>query len=254
MIKSELYGGSSSVEYFLEYFTPATEVDFCGHATVALFHTLASTGMLKIDGGQFEGIANTRAGRFKVVVTKGDESFKVKLTHDQKPQFKKLEERSREIAEALKIGLESLSARFPLRLAKTANWHLVVGLKSKDVLDGINYDAQKLSQLLSEFGAITAHVFCEQADDSGKYFVRNFGPSVGIPEDPATGSAAGAFGAYLFCEGLLRKDQNHLMLVQGEAMKRPSSIELEIIREGDKLMAVEVVGTAVQSFTLVSAS
>ena len=58
-----------------------------------------------------------------------------------------------------------------------------------------------------------------------------FAPGAGVPEDPATGSAAGPLGAYLAVHGVLPKTQTAFMLEQGIEMGRPSRIWIEVSRD-----------------------
>ncbi len=235
--------------YKIEYFTPTTAIDFCGHATVALFHMIAASGAISVTEGGAELLADTKAGLFEVTVTKQGERYFVQLAHDQPAQFAELDENTTvsDVCSALKITDDSLDDSFPVKFGKTANWHLFVPVRSQSILDAISYDSDLLSAILSGAKAITAHVFCQSGDT---YYVRNFGPHVGIVEDPATGSAAGAFGAYLIAEKLLPAENCRLKIIQGEAMGRPSQIDLQICCIDGVLRSVNVIGTAVASFKM----
>ncbi len=155
-----------------------------------------------------------------------------------------------EIADALGISKSDLDLRYPIKLAKTGNWHLMVGVKSLEVLNGIEYDTVKLSQILSRAPIVTAHVFCDEEKDI--FHARNFGPTFGIPEDPATGSAAGVFGAYLANEKLLDGDHAKFLVLQGESMGRTSHINIAVSSSNGQFDQVEITGTAVPSFKLVA--
>lgn len=235
----------SSNEFYAEYFTPTTEIDFCGHATIALFHTLAKHE--KVDSNE-RVVVNTKAGNFPIVLA-GKSNGDITVTMRQSSShFAPPPCTASDVAAALRLPEEALDHRFPIGLAKTGNWHLIIGLKNRSFLDQIDYDSNSLSEILSRAQAVTAHVFC--ADEDGVFHARNFGPTIGIPEDPATGSAAGAFAAYLVHEGLIGDGEHTVKIVQGEKMGRISHISLKIACTDRTLHYVEITGSATISFQL----
>jgi trans-2,3-dihydro-3-hydroxyanthranilate isomerase len=240
---------STVADYKVEFFTPITEVDFCGHNTIAAFWLLAQTGKLKIKSGSAEVTQETRAGILPVSIE--SKSGRMYVTMKQRlPQFASSPADANTVARALNLASEDLDSGLPIKLSNTGNWSLMVPVKSAKILDGIQYDASALSTILSGCKAITANVFCRSED--GIYRVRNFCPTVGIPEDPATGSAAGAFAAYLANEGVLGNGSNRIQIRQGEAMGRPSDIAAYVHVENRSVTDVRVSGTATFSFLLSS--
>jgi len=233
-----------------EFFTPVTEVDFCGHATVALFHTLAAQRKIDLSSGTIELFEQTKAGTFLITVKASGNEIVVSMKQT-KSQFAPALCSISEIAAALCLPVEGLAPDYPIGLAKTGNWHLIVAVKSRDYLNQINYDTVALSKILNRAQAVTAHVFY---DAGGNVFhARNFGPTVGIIEDPATGSAAGAFGAYLAHEGLIADGDHAFHIVQGEQMGRISHINLNVSCQDRQMQQAEISGTAIATFQLVSA-
>ena len=63
---------SSLADFKVEFFTPTTEIDFCGHATIATFHTLATTGRIKLNNGMANLTEETLAGIVPVAVSEQD--------------------------------------------------------------------------------------------------------------------------------------------------------------------------------------
>ncbi len=91
--------------------------------------------------------------------------------------------------------------------------------------------------------------------DSGYFYVlqgqnqiraRMLSPTAGIPEDPATGSAAAILADQLLRAGLLKTGENSFTIRQGIEMGRPSDIGTRAVIQSDKLQCVYVNGTAVQ--------
>ena len=95
---------------------------------------------------------------------------------------------------------------------------------------------------------MTAHVFAR--GDDGVFHARNFCPTVGIVENPATGSAAGAFGAYLSHIQHLNESTQEFQIMQGESMGRPSQISVRVFNKNGHFEKVEISGTAIPSFKL----
>jgi trans-2,3-dihydro-3-hydroxyanthranilate isomerase len=72
-----------------------------------------------------------------------------------------------------------------------------------------------------------------------------FAPKMGIQEDPATGSAAAAFGGLLAAQGGLGDGTHRVRIEQGYEMGRPSQIDLTLTIAGDKLTAGAIGGGAI---------
>jgi trans-2,3-dihydro-3-hydroxyanthranilate isomerase len=90
--------------------------------------------------------------------------------------------------------------------------------------------------------AFTCHTF----DPDATIHSRAFAPTLGISEDPATGCAAGAAGAYLFRNKLISKEScEEIIIEQGHMMGRPSSLFVCIEKHKDKIKSVRVGGESV---------
>jgi trans-2,3-dihydro-3-hydroxyanthranilate isomerase len=100
-------------------------------------------------------------------------------------------------------------------------------------------------KLVAAFGDGPVYLFCRACVEAGHQFhARMFAPALGVPEDPATGSAAAAFAGLLAAAGLL--DGAHAIAIeQGYEMGRPSVIGLAVTIAAGKLTAASVGGDAV---------
>ena len=88
----------------------------------------------------------------------------------------------------------------------------------------------------------------ETVDSNATVHCRMFAPGIGVPEDPATGSAAGALGAYLVRYGIVSPEGGvtRIVVEQGLEIERPSSIEVEIsVNEAGEMTEVRVGGKAI---------
>lgn len=241
---------SAQADYKVEFYTPTTEVDFCGHATVATFLVLARTGRIRVaDGTPVVLKQETKAGVLPVSVSKRDGRIFVTMTQRQ-PQFKALPTDVPNFLTMLHLPRTDLDDLYPIQMANTGNWHIMVAVRSPEVLNGINVVPEKLKAYLAKHKVATVDVFC--AVEPRVFQCRNFGPGVGVPEDPVTGSAAGALGAYLAQIGMFDDGVTEFKVCQGEALGRPGQAYVTIESERGKVRRVEVSGTGVIVFRLSS--
>ena len=238
---------SNVADFKVKFFTPTTEIDFCGHATIATFYIMAELGKLNLTNGQCDLTQETRAGILPISISQKDDRTFVAMKQ-RAPEFVAPNWMPAEVAQALNISENELDQSFPIMLSNTGNWHLMVPVRSKECLDNIKFDNTRLSKILMETGSVTAHVFF--AHSPKLFYARNFCPTIGIPEDAATGAAAGAFGAYLVKIEHLKDELNKFEIIQGEAMGRPSKIFVRVETQRGQIALVQVAGTAELSMTM----
>ena len=234
----------------VRFYTPTTEINFCGHATVGVFHALAKTGKLKLANGVGQFTEHTKGGSFPIRVDEENGRILVTMTQ-QEYKMTSLPFDAEQIVSALGLKMNDMDKDFPPMLARTANKHLMIGLKS-GALKRIDFYQHQLGKLLHHCDVSTAHVFSKEGDNV--FSARNFAPHIGIPEDPATGSAAGAFGAYLHRVGQSQNGVTEITISQGNEMGRPSRLFVKVYVEDGLFNKVEVSGTAVIAFQLQTTS
>jgi PhzF family phenazine biosynthesis protein len=199
----------------VRYFSPAAEVPFCGHATIAL-------GVALGDGDRtFE----TASGPVRVQVADGEAA----LT-SVPPRSASADEADVD---------EVLAALGWARTIFGGAWHLLLGIASRGRLAVLDYDFERLRALMVARDWITValvHRCAETVFDARNAFA--FG---GVVEDPATGAAAAGFGGYLRELGLVRPPAV-VTIHQGDDMGRPSVLVVTIGTEG----GIRVSGRAVR--------
>ena len=165
-------------------------------------------------------VTDGRPGR--VVMTQGKPTFGAVL-RDWSP-----------IADALGVDAGTLAkSKLPAQVVSTGLGHLMVPLPDLDIVGSLRPNVAVLDALLQASGALGCFAFCLQATAPDTLaHARMFAPGAGVPEDPATGSAAGPLGAYLAVHGVLPKNQPTFVLEQGIEMGRPSRLWVEVIRDG----------------------
>jgi PhzF family phenazine biosynthesis protein len=221
--------------FTIRYFSPKAEVPFCGHATVATAVALGE----RIGAGDL--VFATRAGTVPVTVTEEDGALRATLTT--------VEPHSEEIADAdvaealasLDWPAADLDPALPPRIAFAGARHLVLGAATRARLADLAYDFDRLEALMRRLDLTTVQLVWRESETV--FHVRDPFPVGGVVEDPATGAAAGAFGAYARELGLV-PEASVLTLHQGADMGRPGVLTVEL-RAGDKRVRVSGAGTRI---------
>ncbi|MFB8366283.1 PhzF family phenazine biosynthesis protein [Streptomyces sp. NPDC055929] len=217
--------------FAVRYFSPRAEVPFCGHATVAAAIALGE----RIGPGEL--LFTTRAGRVPVSVAERDGRLHATLTTVEPAVEAVRDADLTEALEALGWPTADLDPALPPRIAFAGARHLVLGAATRGRLADLDYDVDRLTALMQRLDLTTVQLVWREGP--AVFHVRDPFPVGGVVEDPATGAAAGAFGAYARELGLVPA-QSTLTLYQGEDMGRPGVLTVDL-REGDP--RVRVTGT-----------
>lgn len=219
----------------LRYFTPAGEVDLCGHATVAVFALLRRLG--RIEDGTHNAL--TRAGALEIEVS-GETVWM-----DMAPP-KTLgvlpEESWEELYGAYGLTLEDRPADLPPEIVSTGLADIMMPVRDHETLLRAVQNERTVTELSRRFDVTGVHMFClgEEA-----VYCSNFAPLYDIPEECATGTSNGALTYYLYERSLVEPERENLFL-QGEHMERPSRI-LSRLTVQDGAVRVRIGGQAVMS-------
>ncbi|TXS02837.1 PhzF family phenazine biosynthesis isomerase [Streptomyces sp. col6] len=219
--------------YTIRYFSPKAEVPFCGHATVATALALAER-----DGpGELEFA--TPAGRVPVTVVREGGELRATLTSVEPSVEDVAPADLAEALAALAWPEADLDPALPPRIAYAGARHLVLAAATRERLAALDYDFARLEALMHRLDLTTLQLVW-RASATG-FHVRDPFPVGGVVEDPATGAAAAAFGAYLRALALV-PDSAELTLRQGEDMGRPGTLTVTL-RAGDARVRVSGTGT-----------
>ncbi|MFI2345799.1 PhzF family phenazine biosynthesis protein [Streptomyces sp. NPDC019443] len=228
-------GGEPGRAFTIRYFSPKAEVPFCGHATVATAIALGE----RIGTGDL--VFATRAGTVPVTVSEGGGALRATLTTVE-PHCEDIAEA--DLAEALAAlawPAADLDPALPPRIAFAGARHLVLAAATRERLADLAYDFERLEALMHRLDLTTVQLVWRESESV--FHVRDPFPVGGVVEDPATGAAAGAFGAYARELGLV-PEAAVLTLHQGEDMGRPGVLTVEL-REGDPRVRVTGTGTRI---------
>ncbi|UYG08333.1 PhzF family phenazine biosynthesis protein [Halomonas sp. M4R1S46] len=216
----------------VRYYSPEAEVSFCGHATVA-------AGVLL---GRLEGAGTyrlvTSVGEVPVTVEQDGDDWRASLV-SVAPAVRSA---APELVEAALASLgwqaHELDPALPPAQAYAGAWHLVLAVASKSRLDELHYDFPALKALMQREHLTTLQLVWRES--ASRFHARDPFPVGGVVEDPATGAAAAALGGYLRAAGSI-DTPTRLTILQGEAMGRPSRLEVTVPSSG----GIVVTGTAV---------
>lgn len=228
-------------EFNIRYFTPAAEVDLCGHATIASFKALLSGGYIQ-DNKTY--INHTLAGDLNIDIKNGfvlmDMASPVKINEISEESV---------LSELYKImGLnyqeqkEKGITMLP-QMISTGLPDIMMPVASQKDLDAISPDFPALSKLSEKYEVVGVHAFTTDCEKGTTCHVRNFAPLYDIDEEAATGTSNGALTYYGYLNGFVKNGDN-CRFIQGEKMQRPSIILSHIEADSEKC-SIQVGGNAV---------
>lgn len=206
----------------LRYFTPAGEVDLCGHATIASFALLRHTG--RIGDGVYT--AHTRAAQLQIRVN-GDTVWM-----DMAPPvlLRTLEEGEwAELYEAYGLTAADRPDGFVPKIVSTGLADIMMPVRDHETLMRAVQNEQAVTELSRRYDVTGVHMFCVGEDCTA--YCSNYAPLYDIPEECATGTSNGALTYYLYLQGLVQEGAENVF-VQGEHMDRPSEIRSRLVLEG----------------------
>ena len=222
----------------LRYFTPAGEVDLCGHATIASFALLRK--LEKIGDGTFT--AHTRAAELQIRVN-GDTVWM-----DMAPPvlLRTLEEGEwAELYEAYGLTTADMPEGFVPKIVSTGLADIMMPVRDHDTLMRTVQNAPVVTELSRRYDVTGVHMFCP--GDTCTAYCSNYAPLYDIPEECATGTSNGALTYYLYLQGMVQPEQENVF-VQGEHMNRPSEIRSRLVlQEGQPNILIG--GRAVMSMS-----
>jgi trans-2,3-dihydro-3-hydroxyanthranilate isomerase len=219
----------------LRSFTPTgAEVVGAGHNALGAWWWLASEGHLELSHG---------AGRFAQEL--GDRVLPVEIVADEHgrpaivvmdqaaPSFGTTVGDTASLVAALGLSPEDLDGDLPAQVVDTGAAHLLVPVVDRAAVDRAQPAASELLAQLEAVSGQGCYVYSlDPLSREAVAYTRFFNPTVGIWEDPATGSAAGPLASLLVAHGVV-SDGTTVIIEQGHALGRPSRIHVEV--NGDQV-------------------
>lgn len=216
----------------VRYFSPQSEVPFCGHATIALGAALA----LQHGDGVFALALNHAR-----ITVEGRRNGKLVAAALQSPPTRSAAAAPALVSDALALfgyAAGDLDPRIAPAVAHAGADHLVLALKSRALLSAMHYELEAGRALMNGAGLTT--VLLLHSETAQRFHTRNPFASGGVHEDPATGAATAALAGYLRDIGW--PHGGAIDVVQGEDMGMLSKLHADIAPAAGS--SVRVSGTA----------
>jgi trans-2,3-dihydro-3-hydroxyanthranilate isomerase len=228
----------------LRIFTPARELPFSGHPTVGTAVLLAN-----LDGGADprELILEEAVGPVLCMVQPGRDGGSARFDLPKIPERVGLVRDHANLATALGLAAEDLGCEGLAPEHWTAgNPMTLVPVRGLAAIRRAQPDAARWGAAFGPDDPPGAYLFCrEVVDPANDFHARMFAPAMGVPEDPATGSAVAALAGLLAKDGRLADGEHAFAIEQGYEMGRPSLLHLGIEMRAGRLAGATVGGEAV---------
>lgn len=230
----------------IRWFSAETEVPLCGHATIASFHVMAEEGAYDMtEPGMYAFNLETKSGVLPVRVDKtvshADVFFGLPM-----PEFLRAGQFKLDLMRILNMTLEEFDPRMQIVMTN----YLFVPVRRLHTIFSIKPNYFALAQFLTNRKLMGVCAFTtETIERKSTVHSRFFAPTVGINEDPVTGSTNGPLGVYLYEQGMLDDkvlgDSITIVGEQGDVMGRKGRVTIQLQLRGKSVSAVAVGGRAI---------
>jgi trans-2,3-dihydro-3-hydroxyanthranilate isomerase len=211
----------------IRIYTPTAEIPFAGHPVLGTAFVLAAPLQLPEIGLETgAGIVPVRLEREEDRLTFGWMSQPVPTVQPYAA------------ADELFAAVGVARSELPVEVYDNGLHHVYVALPSFEAVAALEPDMQALGRLPDILGA---NCF---AGEGARWKTRMFAPAGGVPEDPATGSAAGPLACHLARHGRIGFGEE-IQIFQGAEIQRPSTLHARVTGSADAIERVEVGGSAV---------
>jgi len=218
--------------YDVRIFTPEAELPFAGHPTLGTAFIIQQEILkTKVDSV----FLNLGVGRIPVTFEFRGDKVDILWMKQMAPKFGQSYERD-QIANLLNISSSVIDERFPVQEVSTGFFSLMVPLKSLDAVKKARINKDLYDVFVDRGGAPGILVFApETYNKNNQLHIRFFADALGVPEDPATGSANGCLGGYLVKNRYFGTPKIDIQNEQGIEINRPSLIHIKAEETGDSI-------------------
>jgi len=203
-----------------------------GHNSLGVWIWLAQSGRLALADGETPFVQEIGNAVYPLTVSTRDGAIEA-VMDQAAPQWLGQVADTARLAGLLGLQVTDVATdRLPAQVVDTGAGHMHVPLRSAETVDRAVPDTAGLKKLLAEVGGEGINIFAVGAHHEGaQAYARFFNPTMGIPEDPATGTAAGPLAAHLVRHGIL--PPGRIVIEQGTKMGRTSLIGVDV--EGERV-------------------
>ena len=210
--------------YDVRIFTPEQELPFAGHPTLGTAYVLQQA---IIKQAVETIILNFKIGQIPVTLHYAEGAVEWLWMQQKTPVFGSVLAAD-SLAQILNLGQDEIDSRFPIQEVSTGVPFIIVPLKTHSALKRIKVNKDKYFDLVNTTEAKAILVFCPETYNSeNDLSVRMFADYLGVPEDPATGSANGCLAGYLVQYAYFGEEVVDVRVEQGYEIGRPSLLLLK---------------------------
>jgi trans-2,3-dihydro-3-hydroxyanthranilate isomerase len=220
-----VYPSTGAGHVRIRIFTPANELPFAGHPVLGTAFVLAGPLQLGVI------VLETGAGPVRVELEREGARIVFGRMSQPIPEWRAYD-RETELLAALPVERSEL----PVELYEIGPRHVFVVLESREAVAALAPDMAVLADLGVGVNCV--------AGSELRWKSRMFLPGLGIPEDPATGSAAGPLALHLARHGRISFG-DEIEIEQGAEIARPSRLHARVDGSADAIERIEVGGSAV---------
>ena len=211
----------------IRIFTPMDELPFAGHPVLGTAFVLAAPLQLPEIG------LETGMGTISVRLEREEDRITFGWMSQPVPTVQPFE-----AADELLAAVGVKRSELPVEIYDNGLRHVYIELPSTEAVAALEPDLQALKRMQ---GIVGTNCFAGKGD---RWKTRMFAPADGVPEDPATGSAAGPLACHLARHGLIAFG-DEIQISQGVEIRRPSTLHARVTGSAEKIEGVEVGGSAV---------
>jgi len=228
-------------------FTPGRELPFAGHPTIGTAWVLATEG---VTGGATRFALDEGIGPVDVELEGDPKRPSFVWMHHRDATFEPPVRDRAGVAAALSLDERDLLPEAPIQTGSTGNAFLYVPLRDRATVDRASLDQRRIEAVVPDTARIGVFVLAPDPDPAARrVYSRMFAPAHGVTEDPATGSASGALGAYLALHGFAAPDRGastmRIVSEQGTKMGRRSLVHITLALRAPGVVGDIRVGGAV---------
>ena len=229
-------------------FTPGSELQFAGHPTVGTAFVLATIGAIPLHGAETRIVLEEGVGPVPVTIKSenGKPGF-AQLSVAQLPMVGPPPPSAEDLAKCLSLDPSDV---------RTGEWgpegrscgtpFLMVPVRDRTALARARPNLDAWESVLGKYWTNKVFFFCDEPElDGSHYRARMFAPTIGVPEDPATGSACAGFAGYLADRDKRAEGTLQWRVEQGFEMGRPSLLDIEADKKKGAITGVRVGGNSV---------
>lgn len=235
----------------LRIFTPTQEIPFAGHPVIGTFFVLGLLKKFPLQEPVTRFMFECNIGVFPVELSVLKGNVEHVSMSQPVPQFLGTVDGLQdlyEISQALGLNKANIvDTRLPIEIVSTGLPVVIVPVRTLTAVKSIQIDLTGTYTICDRLGVNGIMVFTSlTVEDWASVHTRMFAAPIGIVEDPATGSASGALGAYLVQNGVVDVGPTtEIVMEQGYEIDRPSRILVQVFSDDDMIQEIKVGGQAV---------